>query len=104
MKLVLKYWKSWSLTTKWMSAILLGASGSCEGCNSLKAKRMEKASDLTASTAEHFSGKPRMAGGAIVSPALLKHAAERAAQGNDILKQQRKAAEVRGLLKNGAKK
>jgi hypothetical protein len=70
----------------------------------VEAKRLEKATDLTASMAEHFTGKPRMAGGAIVSPALLRHAAERAAQDNDILKQQRKAAETRGLLKNGNKK
>ena len=69
----------------------------------LESKRMEKSTDFSGSMAEHFSGKPRMAGGAIVSPALLKHAAEKAAQDNDILKQQRKAAEVRGLLKNGKK-
>jgi hypothetical protein len=69
----------------------------------LEAKRLEKSSDLTASMAEHFNGRPRMAGGAIVSPALLRHAAERASQENEILKQQRKAAEARGLLK-GPKK
>ncbi len=39
-----------------------------------------------------------------MSPALLRHAAERAAQDNDVLKQQRKAAELRGLLKHGPKK
>ncbi len=65
---------------------------------------MEKASDLTVFMVGNFSGKQRMAGGAIVSPALLKHAAERAAQDHDILKQQRKAAEVRGFLKYGSKK
>jgi hypothetical protein len=69
----------------------------------LESKRLEKASDVTASMAEHFGGRPRMAGGAIISPDLLRHAATRAAQDNEILKQQRKAAEVRGLLK-GPKK
>ena len=49
--------------------------------------------------APHFEGRTRMAGGAIVSPDLLRHVAEKAAQENDILKQQRKAAEVRALLK-----
>eukprot|EP00973_Karenia_brevis_P052464 7289783-Karenia_brevis.AAC.1 len=62
-------------------------------------KRLDKARDVTSAMAEHFGGKPRMAGGAIVSPALLKHGSEKAAQDNDILKQQRKAAEVRALLK-----
>ena len=48
---------------------------------------------------EHFNGRSRMAGGAIVMSSLLKYAAEKASQDSDILKQQRKAAEVRGLLK-----
>jgi hypothetical protein len=69
----------------------------------LETKRMEKSTDFSGSMAEHFSGKPRMAGGAIVSPALLKHAATKAAEDNDILKQQRKASDVRGLLKHGKK-
>lgn len=66
----------------------------------LEEKRMATNKDLTATLSEHFSGRPRMAGGAIVSPALLKHAAEKAALDNDIVKQQRKAAETRALLKN----
>ncbi len=41
-----------------------------------------------------------MAGGAIISPASLGHAADKAAQDNEILKQQGKAAEVRGAFKN----
>ena len=32
-------------------------------------------------------------------PALLKSAAEKAAQDNELVKQQRKAAEARGLLR-----
>ena len=49
--------------------------------------------------AEPFNGRPRMAGGAIVMPASIRHAADGAAQDNEILKQQRKAAEVRVRLK-----
>ena len=62
-------------------------------------KRLDKSKDVTSAMAEHFGGKPRMAGGAIVSPALLKHVSEKAAQDYEILKQQRKAAEVRALMK-----
>ncbi len=63
-------------------------------------KQLEKAKDVTSSLAEHFSGRPRMAGGAIVSPALLKHAAEWAAQDIELIKQQHKAVEARMLQRN----
>ena len=36
---------------------------------------------------EHFSGRPRMNGGAMISPALLKSTAEKAAQDNKLDKQ-----------------
>ena len=55
--------------------------------------------DMSSSIAEHFSGRPQMSGGAIISPALIKYAAEKATQQNEILKQQRKVAETRALLK-----
>ena len=48
-------------------------------------------------TAELFAGRVRMAGGAIVSPRLIEFVARKAADNSDILKQQRKALEVRGL-------
>ncbi len=48
----------------------------------IEEKRMSQALQKggSASLREHFSGRPRMAGGAIVSPALLKFAAERCQQ------------------------
>ena len=68
---------------------------------SMEEKRQAKGGkDLSSALSQHFAGRPRMAGGAIISPALLKSAAENAAQENEILRQQRKAAEVRGLLKD----
>jgi hypothetical protein len=48
-------------------------------------------------TAELFAGRVRMAGGAIVSPRLIEFVARQAAANSDILKQQRKALEFRGL-------
>ena len=65
----------------------------------IEEKRLDKSRDLASTMAEHFSGRPRMAGGAIVAPTLIKHAAEKAAQDNEILKQQRKAVEARVLLR-----
>eukprot|EP00973_Karenia_brevis_P038387 5292863-Karenia_brevis.AAC.1 len=59
----------------------------------LEDKRLEKVKDTTAALSEHFGGRPRMAGGAIISPALLKYVSEKAAQDNELVKQQRKAAE-----------
>jgi hypothetical protein len=59
---------------------------------------LAKSPDSTAQVREYFSGKARMTGGAIISPALLKAASTQAAQDNDILKQQRKALETRALL------
>ncbi len=70
----------------------------------IEEKKLEKCKDLVVSMGEHFAGKPRMAGGAIVSPELLRYAATKAAEDNEILKQQRKAAEVRGLLKQAGMK
>ena len=51
-----------------------------------------------------FDGRTKMAGGAIVSPALFKSASESASTRNEILRQQRKAMEVRTLLKGGKAK
>ena len=42
--------------------------------------KIEKVKDIISTMSEHFSGRPRMEGGAIVSPALMEHAAEKAAQ------------------------
>ena len=55
------------------------------------------AKDPTAVTAEAFAGRPQMAGGAIAMPALLQHVAKKAAESSEILKQQRKALEARGV-------
>lgn len=52
--------------------------------------------NITALTSEIFEGKHKMAGGAIVAPALIEHVAKRAAESSVILKQQRKALEARG--------
>ena len=65
----------------------------------LEEKKLEKGMDLVSTISEQFAGRTHMAGGAIVSPTLLKHATEKAAQSNEILKQQRKAAEARVLPK-----
>ena len=65
----------------------------------LEEVRLSKAKDLTSVVSEHFNGRARMPGGAIIAPALFKHAADRAAQDNEIVKQQRKAADARILLK-----
>ena len=48
-------------------------------------------------TADLLAGRHRLAGGAVISPLLIEHVAERAAENSDILKQQRKALEARGL-------
>ncbi len=54
-------------------------------------------SNPMAMTNELFSGRLRMAGGAIVCPSLIEYVARKAAENSEILKQQRKAIEVRGL-------
>ena len=53
--------------------------------------------DGSALTAEAFSGRPRMAGGAIICPALIAHVARKAHEDSELLRQQRKALEARGL-------
>ena len=69
----------------------------------LEEKRMDKNSGV-AILSSFFDGRTKMAGGAIVSPALLKSASESASTRNEILRQQRKAMEVRTLLKGGKAK
>ena len=69
----------------------------------LEEVRLTKVKDISGVVGEHFSGRPRMPGGAIISPALLKSVAEKAAQDNELVKQQRKAADARILLKQGKK-
>jgi hypothetical protein len=51
--------------------------------------------------AEYFLGRSRRTGGAVISPDLLKWVSEKAARESAILKEQRKAAEERSLLKGG---
>ncbi|CAE8641626.1 unnamed protein product, partial [Polarella glacialis] len=46
---------------------------------------------------EYFLGRNRRTGGAIISPALIKWVADKAAQDSSILKEQRKAAEERAI-------
>ena len=65
----------------------------------LEAKKGSKDGFLSG-MAEHFSGRPRMAGGVIVSSDLLKAAASGAAEMTEVIRQQRKAAEARALLGN----
>ena len=48
-------------------------------------------------TSELFRGRSRMAGGAIISPLLIEYVAKKSGENSEILKQQRKALEVRGL-------
>ena len=48
---------------------------------------------------EYFLGRPRRTGGALVSPELLLWVADKAQKGSAILKEQRKAAEERALLR-----
>ena len=60
--------------------------------------------DPVAITAYALAGRPRMQGHAVVSPALITYVARKAAEDSDILKQQRKALEARGLAPAGPKK
>ena len=55
--------------------------------------------------AEAFAGAPRMTGGAIIMPALVEFVAKKASEDSEIMKQQRKLLEARGLAapKKGAK-
>jgi len=53
--------------------------------------------DAASVTADIFAGGARLAGGAIIAPSLLEHVAKKAAESSEILKQQRKALEARGL-------
>ena len=48
-------------------------------------------------TSELFRGRSRMASGAIISPLLIEYVAKKAGENSEILKQQRKALEARGL-------
>ena len=48
-------------------------------------------------TSELFRGRARMAGGAIISPLLIEYVAKKAGENSEILRQQRKALEARGL-------
>ncbi len=71
-------------------------------------QKLLKAASNSASvlTSELFSGRARMAGGAVISPLLIEYVAKRAGENSEILKQQRKALEARGLAapKAGGKK
>ncbi len=71
-----------------------------EGYRQKLEEKKQTGKDAGLSTlSSYFDGRPKMAGGAIVSPALLKTASEAAAARNEILRQQRKAIEARALLK-----
>ena len=70
-----------------------------QGVQSFGQKALNSAKDVMPTFASHFDGRPKMAGGAIVAPALLKAVADKAAAENDIIKQQRKALEARTLLR-----
>ena len=60
----------------------------------LEEKKLEKGDSLSM-CADYFAGRPRMAGGAIVSPDLIEYVSKMAAADAEILKQQRKALEFR---------
>ena len=60
-------------------------------------KRAE--SKKTADSSEHFLGRHRRTGGALINPELLRWVAEKAMRDSQILKEQRKAAEERSLVK-----
>ena len=73
----------------------------------LEERRIQKfggGRDPGAITAEAFAGRPRMLGHSIVNPELIAYVARKAAEDSEILKQQRKALEARGLSLPGAKK
>jgi hypothetical protein len=57
--------------------------------------------DPGAITAEAFAGQPRMLGHSVVMPELISHVAKKASEDSEILKQQRKALEARGMLAPG---
>ena len=52
---------------------------------------------------EYFVGRQKRTGGALVSPDLVKWVAEKASRESAILKESRKAAEERALVRKGAK-
>ena len=54
-------------------------------------------SSLTNRTSELYSGRPRMAGGAIPSPSPTEYVAKRASETSEIVEQQREALEAYGL-------
>ncbi len=62
-------------------------------------QRLVKAagSNAAAITNDLFSGGSRMTGGAVVSPLLIEWVAKKASDQSEILRQQRKALEARGL-------
>ncbi len=61
-------------------------------------KIMKAASqNVAALTSDVSEGEHRMAVGAVISPTLIEHVAKPAAESSEILKQQRKASEARGL-------
>eukprot|EP00971_Amphidinium_carterae_P190185 3774992-Amphidinium_carterae.1 len=52
---------------------------------------------------EYFLGRSKRAGGAIVSPELLRYVAERASRDSAILKETRKASEEKALARKHEK-
>ena len=52
---------------------------------------------------EHFLGRPKRTGGALIAPELLQWVADKASKDSAILKEQRKAAEERALLRKAPK-
>ncbi len=53
--------------------------------------------NIASLTSDLFAERHRMSGGAIVSLLLIERTAKRAAESSEILKQQRRALEARGL-------
>ena len=65
----------------------------------LEEQQVAKEKNMFSAIGRHFDGQSRNLGGAIVMPALRASAANKVSIENKMLKQQRKAAETRLLLK-----
>ena len=59
--------------------------------------KLTKSKDPTSITEQAFYGRPKMAGGAIIDPRLLAHVSKKAQEESELLRQQRKALEARGM-------
>ena len=61
----------------------------------IEEKRYKDGDSASLLACEHFSGRARMAGGAIVCPLLLTYVAKKVGEEAELVKQQRKAADAK---------